>query len=141
MKKTAVFFILILLGLSACSKKSEKKLEAFSPEAFAYSLDGGWEVNATVMVKGYEMKADQKQDNIKLAYSVDLITPENRTLKGVFADTLNNSSDEAFSDLKLESQFQMDSVYKTGKYKIQINVKDLLSGKEANASREFDVSR
>ncbi|MGE5682703.1 MAG: hypothetical protein ACM34K_17685 [Bacillota bacterium] len=141
MKKLAVLLILIITGLSACKKKPDTKFEAFSPEAFAYSLDNGWEVDATVMVRGYEMKEEKSQNNISLAYTVDLITPDQQTKKGMFADTLDESSSEPYSDLKLESQIELDSTYVPGKYKVVFNIKDLLSGDELNTAREFEITK
>ena len=49
MKKFILLTLTVLL-FTACSKK-EEKFEAFSTEAFAYDLDGSWEVNATVRIK------------------------------------------------------------------------------------------
>lgn len=141
MKRITVFFILILAGLISCKKKPDVKFEAFSPEAFAYSLDNGWEVDATVMVRGYEMQKESSQNSVKLAYSVDLVTPTNQLKKGLFADTLDEGSTEPYSDLRLESQMELDSTYTPGKYKVVFNIKDLYSGEELNTEKEFDITK
>lgn len=141
MKKFALFFIFILVALSSCKKRSEGKFEAFSPEAFAYSLDNGWEVDATVMVRGYEMKTENSQNTVKLAYTVDLVTPNNQVKKGLFADTLDEGSSEPYGDLKLESTMELDSTYTPGKYKVVYNIKDLFSGDELKSEKEIDVTK
>ncbi|NOX67025.1 MAG: hypothetical protein GXO85_14830, partial [Chlorobi bacterium] len=51
MKKLIPITILIVLFLISCSKEPDVKL--FSPEAFAYTLDNGWELNATVQASGF----------------------------------------------------------------------------------------
>ncbi|MDP4172373.1 MAG: hypothetical protein Q8933_00275 [Bacteroidota bacterium] len=141
MKKISLFLILILVGLSACKKKPEVKFEAFSPEAAAYSLDSGWEVDATVMVRGYEMKNENSQNSVKVAYSVDLVTPDNKTQKGLFADTLAESSTDPYNDLKLESQIELNSTYVPGKYKVVFNIRDLYSGKQTSTTKELEVTK
>ena len=78
-------FILIILGLFAiiaCSKKQEK-LELFSAESFAYSMDKGWDMNASVRVKGFEQDESGKGFKAKLSYSVDLETSDGKLVEGI----------------------------------------------------------
>ncbi|MGE5403148.1 MAG: hypothetical protein ACM3S2_22325 [Ignavibacteriales bacterium] len=141
MKKVAVFFILILITLAACEKQRDKKLEAYSPEAFAYSLPDGWEVNATVRVRGFDEDIKDKVHNAKLAYSVDLLTPAGRTMKAVAADTVDEKNQEEFIDLPVDAQLDLDSTYVPGKYKVIFNIRDLLSGQEVNLAKEFELTK
>ena len=80
-KKIFVLLIVILL-LYACSKEKEK-LELFSPEAFAYSMDNGWELNSSCRVRGFTQIEEEEAFKTKLSFSVDLLTPDNKKLPGV----------------------------------------------------------
>ena len=77
------FYLLFLVAIiTACSKK-EEKLELFSAEAFAYSMDSGWELNATCRVKGFTQKEETEQFKAKLSFTVDIQTPDGKILAGV----------------------------------------------------------
>lgn len=141
MKKYLIFYILLIIGLSSCGKQKEKKFEAYSPEAFAYSLPDGWEINATARVKGFEEKQENNSHNVKLSYSVDLITPEGKTEAGIFKDTHEEKNSEEFLDVQLDAQIELNSNYKAGNYKVIFNISDDLSGKKANITKEFELKK
>lgn len=141
MKKIALFFILFLAVLSSCQKSSSRKLEAFSPEAIAMNSPDGWEVTATVRVKGFDEQVQDKTHRAKLAYSVDLVTPAGKTLNSFAADTVDEDQQEEFIDLPVEAQMALDSTFTAGRYKVIFSVKDLLSGREVKADKEFDVTK
>ncbi|MCU7495979.1 MAG: hypothetical protein HF314_17040 [Ignavibacteria bacterium] len=142
MKKIVLFFILVLAVLvSSCGRNSGRKFEAFSPEAIAMNAPDGWEVNASVRVKGFDEEIQDKTHKAKLAYSVDLVTPQGKTLNSFAADTMKADQQEEFIDLGVEAQMELDSTFTTGRYKVIFNVKDLLSGREVKADKEFDVSK
>ncbi|HEX2866706.1 MAG TPA: hypothetical protein VHO03_06670 [Ignavibacteriales bacterium] len=141
MKKIALFFILSLAAFSSCGKNTGGKLEAFSPEAIAMNAPEGWEVTATVRVKGFGEEIQDKTHKAKLAYSVDLVTPQGKTLNSFVEDTTKYDQQEEFIDLPVEAQMELDSTFTTGRYKVIFHVKDLLSGREVNADKEFDLTK
>ncbi len=132
--------LFLIISIIACSNE-EEKLELFSPEAFAYSLDAGWELNASCRVKGFEQKETDNQYSAKLSYIIDLITMEGKINKGVTEGFIDETSKEKLSDLPIEIQIQIDSSYATGKYKIVFNVTDNFSEKEIKLEKEFELSK
>jgi hypothetical protein len=136
------YFLLISLTLiiTSCSKK-EEKFELFSPEAFAYSLDNGWELNATCRAKGFIQKERDQNFSAKLSYEVDLITPAGAELKNFQDGLLDKVEKEKFSEVEINTQAQLDSTYKTGKYIIVFNVTDNYSGKTIAVKKEFELSK
>lgn len=141
MKKIALFFILSLVALSSCGRDGGRKLEAFSPEAIAMNAPDGWEVTATVRVKGFDEEVQDKTHRAKLAYSIDLVTPQGKTLNAFAADTIDEDQQEEFLDLPVEAQMEFDSTFTTGRYKVIFNVRDLLSGREVKTNKEFDLTK
>ncbi|GBD87737.1 hypothetical protein BMS3Abin03_01671 [bacterium BMS3Abin03] len=141
MKIYFVFLPITFLFLFACSKE-DVKLEAFSPEAFAYDLGESWEVNATINVKGFNQK-DNAQSNTytaSISYSVDLLTPEGKKIEDIFSDVINKTNNEKITDLQLEVQFELDSTYSLGKYKLFFHIKDNFTNKKVDSSVEFDLT-
>ena len=135
-------FILIILGLFAiiaCSKKQEK-LELFSAESFAYSMDNGWEMNASVRVKGFEQDESGKGFKAKLSYSVDLETSDGKLVEGIDKGVVDKTQNEKMTDLPINSQLKLDSTYKTGTYKVTFYVKDELTGQKANLWSFFELT-
>jgi len=130
----------LLLLLSSCSKE-EKKLEAFNAEAFAYDLGESWEVDATVRVKGFKQNENDNKYTATLSYDIDLVKPAGDTVKSLISKTEDKSNDEAFMDVPLEVQFDLDSTYADGDYKLIFNVKDAETGKEASASASFNLKK
>lgn len=143
-KKNLIFLITILVVpflFTSCGKKEETKLTAFSPEAFAYSLDTGWEVNATVRVKGFKQNKEKETYIAKLSYTVDLVTPKGEKLNAVASDTLDEENMEEFSDVPVEAQFNLDTKYETGKYKVIFNITDELTSQSTQITKEFDLTK
>jgi hypothetical protein len=126
--------------LSSCTKETETKIEAFGAEAFAYDIGDSWEVNATTRVKGYVQKEENNNFNATLTLDIDLITPGGDTLESFISKTEDFSEKEKMSDAALEAQFELDSTYQLGNYKIIFKVKDVNSGSEAATSAQFDIS-
>jgi len=119
---------------------NEEKLELFSAEAFAYSMNPGWELNATCRVKGFVQNEDNEIYLVKLSYTVDLKTPEGKLLEGIGEGLIDEKSKERFTDLPIETQAELDSTYLPGKYKIIFNVTDDLSQKQISIEKEFELS-
>ena len=139
MNKIFYIFFLILAVIS-CSKKEEVKFEAFSPEAFAYDIGDGWEVNATVNVKGFTKNEVGDELSAALEYSVDLIGPDSLDIKNIFTDSKEVTGEELM-DVQLEAQFELDYENPEGMYKIQFNVVDIMSGEVTTAISEFELKK
>ncbi len=139
MKYIISISILICLVITACSKKEETKLTAFSQEAFAYDLGNGYEVNASTRVKGFEQKNEGEKYSASISYSVDLITPNNDTTKSMFKKTLDKTDNEKIIDLPLEAQFDLDSTSAKGNYKVLYKIEDKNSGQAITTSINFKV--
>ncbi|NMB82494.1 MAG: hypothetical protein GYA14_11820 [Ignavibacteria bacterium] len=133
----ALFLILLI---SACSGK-EEKLELFSTEAFTYSMEDGWELNASCRVKGFTQKKSGEEYLAKLSYTADLLTPEGKKIESISDGLIDQRSKEKFADLLIETQLQMDVSYKPGKYKIIFNVTDDFTEKKIRIEKEFELSK
>lgn len=133
----ALFLILLI---SACSSK-EEKFELFSTEAFTYSVDNGWELNASCRVKGFTQKKLGEEYLAKLSYTADLLTPEGKKIESISEGLIDQRSKEKFADLLIETQLQMDVSYKPGKYKIIFNVTDDFTEKKIRIEKEFELSK
>lgn len=139
MKKIVLLFAAVFI-IASCSKK-EEKFELFSAEAFAYSLDESWELNASCRVKGFIQNENNDKFSAKLSYTADLLTPDGKLLGGIDEGLIDKSSDEKIIDLEIEIQVQLDNFYLPGKYKIIINVTDDLSQKTLKIEKEFELSK
>lgn len=132
--------LLIILIFAACSGK-EEKLELFSPEAFTYSMENGWELNASCRVKGFTQNESGGEYSVKLSYTIDLVTAEGKRLEGISEGLIDQKSKEKFADLPVEIQIQFDSSYPPGKYKIIFNLTDDFSQENVSIEKEFDVDK
>lgn len=140
MRHYAIFlFILSVICLSCGKEKVE--LEAFSAETFAYDTGAGWEVNASARVKGLEQVEENEFFVVRLSYSLDLIKPDGETVKDVYSDMQKMSKNEEFIDVPIEGQFNLDSTYTEGKYKVAFNVTDEATRKSVTLSAEFEIAR
>lgn len=140
MKALMISTILLLFIISGCSKK-EEKLEVFNAEAFAYDLGDGWEVDATTRVKGFKQTEKDDKYYAKISYIIDLVKPDGETIKSVVSKTEDKENDEIFMDVPVEIQFDLDSTYHDGDYKVIFNIKDAETGKTASASATFKLQK
>jgi len=137
--KKYFLIIYILFSIIACSKKVEK-LELFSAESYAYSMDKGWEMNASVRVKGFEQKESGKEFKAKLSYSVDLETSDGKLIEGIDKGIVDKTQNEQMMDLPINSQLKLDSTYKTGTYKVTFFVKDEFTGQKSILWSFFELT-
>ena len=144
------FFILPFLFNSGSSlikdifsKKDAAKLEAFNPEAFAYDLDVNWEVNAIVNIKGFQQRKNESDDTFQtsISYSANIESPEGKIFENLYSDNVDISVKEKLMDLPIEVQFELDSTYSMGKYRVIFNIKDNNSGKSISGTAEFSLTR
>lgn len=140
--KNYFFIIILILILISCGKK-EEKFEAFSAEAFAYDLDNYWEVNITTRVKGVAEFKDEKTNEYlyALSFTIDLIHPDSSIDKNKFSFSHSQKSNEKLKDVGLEAQFELDSTYKEGVYKIVFNITDAHSNKSTSIEKELVLSK
>ncbi len=138
MKKFFSIFILVII-IAACAKK-ERKFELFSPEAFAYTLEKGWELNLSCQAKGYELFEHKGQYYSKLTFMIDIKMPDGTIKQNVQSGKLEQLAKEEDSDSQLNVQIKLDSTYKQGNYLAIINFKDELSGKKLKIDKAFDLS-
>ena len=137
--KYFIALIFIAFLISGCSKE-EVKLEAFSPDAFAFDIGDTWEVNAQVNVKGFNEKEIEGTFYVSITYSVDLILPDDKKIENIFNNTEEVTKEEEIIDVQLEVQFELDSNYTDGKYKLLFNIRDNFSEQTADAFVEFDLT-
>ena len=139
MKKLILPFLLLLL-VSACGREESNKLEVYNTEAFAYDIgDGTWEVNASARVKGFIQNENNEEFTASLSFDIDLVTPSGNTINSLISRTEDKTNNEKMSDTNLEIQFELDSAYAAGNYKIIFRVRDLLSEQTDSASAEFKI--
>jgi len=131
-----IFFAFLLNG---CNNE-EVKFEAFSPESFAFDIGELWEVNALVNVKGFVQKEEGGTYSASIQYTVNMITPDGKTITNVFEDTKVVNDKEEIADIPLEVQFELDSTYTVGKYKLHFTIQDNFSEKSTEATIEFDLT-
>jgi hypothetical protein len=140
MKNFLSLFVLSLLLITSCIKE-ETKLEAFNPEAFAYDLGNTWEVNATIIVTGFEQREGSGDTfEASISYSADIKTPNGKIVENLYSDKINISAQEEIIDIPLEVQFELDSTYSFGKYTIIFNITDINSQNSITGSTEFDLT-
>jgi len=132
-------FCLVLL-IGSCAKE-EKKLEVFNAEAFAYDLGDSWEVDASTRVKGFKQTETDNKFKATLSYDIDLVKPAGDTVKSLISRTEDKVNDEEAMDVPVEIQFDLDSTYKDGDYKVIFNIKDAETGQSASASAPFSLKK
>lgn len=126
MKKLLVTFSLLHILFIGCSE--EPKLELFSPESFAFSLDNGWEVNASVNAKGFAQIEKENSDLYftQLSYSVNLYTPED-SIHNADYGSITDSTSEKIMDTQIETQLELDKGFTKGNYTLEFIVEDKYS--------------
>jgi hypothetical protein len=138
--KNIAFILLSGVLFYSCSKEEPSNLSAYNAEAFAYDIGDRWEVNASTRVKGFEQK--EQGDNkfiATIAYDVDLITPAGDTLRALISKVEDKNASEKMTDIGLDAQFELDSTYTEGEYKVFFMVKDVLSGNNASTYASFKI--
>ena len=139
MKKILFAFVTILI-IAACSKKTEP-LELFSAESFAYSMNDGWEANASVRVKGFDQKENGGKYSASISYTVDLQLPDGVMIFNIDSGVLEKTSAEKMTDLPVNTQLELNSQkFKTGNYKIIFNFVDKPTGRKGTLWSFFDLS-
>ncbi len=139
--KAVIFLSFCLVLLIASCAKEEKKLEVYNAEAFAYDLGGSWEVDASTRVKGLKQTETDNKFTATLSYDIDLVKPAGDTVKSMISRTEDKVNDEEVADVPVEIQFDLDSTYADGNYKVIFNIKDAETGQTASASAPFSLKK
>jgi hypothetical protein len=140
MKKYYVLSLLICILFISCGKKEIPKLSTFNPVTYAFKTDGGWDVQASIQVKGFTQKKEKDTFIVKMFYTVDLLKPDGNLVKGVVKDTIDEENSEEFIDLPVNVQFELDSTYAVGKYKVIYNIKDALSDQQIKSDKDLELT-
>lgn len=134
-------FLFSLLFISTCSKQPEKKFELFSPQAFAFDLGEGWEVNASINVRGFQQNIIKDGFQVIISYNADLITPQTDTIKSLSSKVIEERYKTELLDLPIQIQLELDSSFDSGQYKLIVYVTDSLSKKLAFTDILFDIEK
>ena len=67
-----------------------------------------------LMLKDFCKKKLKIFFNVKLSYSVDLVTPESDSLISIYNDIIEEINDEELIDIPLEAQIEIDSTFSEG---------------------------
>jgi len=136
MKNVLLATLVFVVLLTACSEE-EKKLKLFSPDAFAFQLEEGWELNASVQVTGFTLEESNEDYIARLSYYINIITPSGELLEEIISDLITKDLDEEVSDLTIDAQVEMDSSFSMGTYKLIFYVTDDYTGQETSIEKTF----
>jgi hypothetical protein len=129
MKKIILLFGLMFIIFAGCSKKEDIKLSTAGSNAFALDMGKGWEVQAITELHGFDLSEKDGEYFARVFYAVDIITPDNKTIRSLFTKENDKKDSEEIKSLKLEAQFNIDGDYPVGNYKAVFNIKDMVSNK------------
>jgi hypothetical protein len=140
MKKYYILLLFPCILFISCGKKEEPKLITFNPVTYAFKTDGGWDVQASIQVKGFTQKKEKDTYIVKMFYSVDLVKPDGNFVNGVVRDTIDEENTEEFMDLPVNVQFELDSSYTVGNYKVIYNIKDAFSNQQIKSEKDLELT-
>jgi hypothetical protein len=142
--KKFIFLLLLSFTLTAifngCGDKEELvSFEAFNPEVGVYDLGDGWEINPTTFVKGFIQPEENGTYTAKISFVIDLIKPDGTKIQNIANGIEEKSQNEKFLDLKIEAQFELDTTYSIGNYKLILNLKDEHGKKTSSIEKDFTL--
>jgi len=132
--------IILMAFICSCSKKENLKLGASVTTAYAFYLDSTWEVNISTKVTGFKQEAINDKFKTSISYTIDIINPGGGTVKGLVSKAEDKIDKEKVPDIILDSQFNLDSSFKPGKYTVVVNLKDMATGQTATVTKELELS-
>jgi hypothetical protein len=134
--------LLILLAfVFGCKKEESVKLEAKVNQAYAFDISTAWEVNISTKIKGFNQEENNGKYKMSLAYTIDIMTPAGKVVKGVINKTEDRIDKEKMPDFILDSQFNLDTTYVPGKYKAILNIRDVVGGKSTITEGPFELTK
>jgi hypothetical protein len=137
--KLLILLVFAAIVFYSCSKEEPAKLETFSTEAFAYDLGNSWEVNATTRVKGFSQAEEDDNFSATIAYEIDLVKPSGDTIKALISKVEDKTEKEKIMDIPIEAQFELDSTYAEGEYKILFRLRDPATEQTAVSSVSLQI--
>lgn len=139
MSKLKLFPIVLLLLLSACDKEEVVDFSAYDLDVFPMSLDdSNWEINAIVMVSGFQTVEKDGKYECKLTYSFNLKKPSGKVVSNAGSGTYAESTTEKLKTVQLELQYETTEA-ETGDFIVEFIVKDEISGKTAKLEKPFQI--
>jgi len=140
MKSTIAVILATIILTIACSE--EESFRISSTEAYAFSLEHGWELNANANVDGFKQNEDENGEfSAKLSYFLHLVTPNNDTLFEADYGYIDKHESEEMMGIQIESFMEIDSSFSTGSYKIIFDVTDDYTQKNVTAEKIFDLTK
>lgn len=140
MKSTIAVILATIILTIACSE--EETFHVASTEAYAFSLDHGWELNANANVEGFKQNEGENGEfTAKLSYFMHLVTPNNDTLFEADYGYIDKHESEEIMGIQIESFLEIDSSFSTGSYKIIFDVTDDYTQQNITAERIFDLTK
>jgi len=136
--KLGLLLSLSLLVFASCSKE-ESRLELFSPEVFTFDTEEGWEINASVQVKGFSFSNKENEEKFSLNYYVNLVDPSGNKIEKIEDGLFSESVEEKIDDIGINIQFELDSTFTDGKYLLEFVVEDEFTSGKAQIEKEFEL--
>lgn len=134
MKNLLLFFIIISIIIS-CAKEQEP-LKISEMNLMVFNLDNGWELNGEANITGFTQNEEEKYKS-KLTYFVNLITPQNDTLREIDYGIINKTAEEEILELPINLQIEFDSSFTKGNYNLLLFLNDDLSNRSININKKF----
>lgn len=136
-----LLFLFSFIFFAGCSEKKTEvpPFQAFSLNVGSFSVGEGWEIDASVQVKDFQIQ--QSGDSYKYAfqYSVDLIAPDGKAVKSISTGKEAKEDKEKPADAQIEIQFNLDSKYAPGTYTVAVTITDELSKKQTTISKPVKI--
>ncbi len=136
--KLGLLLSLFLLVFASCSNE-ESRLELFSPEVFTFDTEEGWEINASVQVKGFSFSNKENEEKFSLNYYVNLVDPSGNKIEKIEDGLFSESVEEKIDDIGINIQFELDSTFTDGKYLLEFVVEDEFTSGKAQIEKEFEL--
>lgn len=140
MKKLFVLGLLFISVLLVSCSETKTEFEVVNPAVGVFDLGDSWEVNISFVVKGPELKKEGDNFNSKISFVMDLVKPNGEIIINKTNGLSESNFNESKKDVSVNAQFELDSTFVSGKYKMIINVKDLISNKDFKIEKEFDLA-
>ncbi|MGB9664640.1 MAG: hypothetical protein ACPL25_06955 [Ignavibacteria bacterium] len=142
-KITLIAFLLFISFLSINCQKENLQLKFYEVDIFPMPMDEeGKAQEIIVSLKGEGFKVIKEEGNYKfhLALEVDLITPDNKLIKGISKiDSVAAQKEKFDKYINLEMSFILDEKYPSGKYQVIIKGQDLIGNQTAEVRQEFTL--
>jgi len=138
----ALLLITFLFFAINCQKEN-LQLQLYDVDIYSMPNDEeGTSQEVFISLKSEGFKVIKEEGNYKfhIALEVDLITPDNRTIKGIAkVDSVAIQKEKFDKYVNLELSFILDNSYPIGKYQVTIRGKDLIGNQSAEVKQEFNL--